>query len=71
MNYIMQKSEQPGWWVATDKENGIVIKFKEHAFNETQKVTILEECSCSALQLARFMREMGEWVARDHPDKAF
>lgn len=71
MQYVMQQSETPGWWVLTDKDNGIVIRFEEHKFNATQQVTILEECSLSALQLARVMREIGDWAARHHSDKVF
>ena len=71
MKYIIQKSETPGWWVVTDTENLVVLKLQEHRFNETQKVTMLEECNLSALQVARIMREMGDWVARHHIDKVF
>ena len=71
MKYLIQQSEEPGWWVVTDTENLVVLKFQEHKFNETQKVTLLEECNLSALQIARIMREMGDWVASHHIDKAF
>ena len=71
MKYIIQKSETPGWWVVTDTENLVVVKFQEHKFNETQQVTMLEECNLSALQIARVMREMDDWVAAHHIDKVF
>ena len=66
MKYTIQESKDPGWWVVTDTENLVVLKF-----NETQKVTMLEDCNLSALQLARVMREMADWVAQHHIDKAF
>jgi hypothetical protein len=71
MKYTIQESKEPGWWVVTDTENLVVLKFQEHKFNETQMVTMLEDCQLSALQLARVMREMADWVAQHHMDKAF
>lgn len=42
--YILQKSStRPNGWVLTDRENGIVITFDEGLFNESQKVTFLED----------------------------
>lgn len=31
--FLLQPSREPGYWVATDTANGIVIRFKEHDFN--------------------------------------
>ena len=71
MSYVMQKSETPGWWVLTDTENRIVVRFEEHKFNDTQEVTMLEDCTLTALQAARVMRELGDWVVRHHANKVF
>ena len=49
MKYTIQESKDPGWWVVTDTENLVVLKFQEHQFNGTQKVTMLEDCQLSAL----------------------
>lgn len=67
----MQESSTPGWWVLTDTENKVVIRFEQHKFNATQQVTMLEECSLSAQQIARVLREMGDWAVRHHSDKVF
>ena len=65
--YILQKSStRPNCWVLTDRENGIVITFDEGLFNESQNVTLLEDVSHTPQELARIMREMGEWVASHH-----
>ena len=65
--YILQKSStRPNGWVLTDRENGIVITFDEGLFNESQNVTPLEDVSHTPQELARIMREIGEWVARYH-----
>ena len=71
MKYKLQKSQDPGWWVITDTENLVVLKFQEHKFNETQMATMLEDCHLSALQLARIMREMSDWVAAHDINKVF
>lgn len=66
--YILQKSStRPNGWVLTDRENGIIITFDEGLFNESQKVTFLEDVeNPCATEIARIVREMGEWVARHH-----
>lgn len=70
--YIIQKSSTlPNGWVLTDKENGIVVTFDDGEFNETQKVTPLEDVSHTPQELARIMRELGEWVVRHHGSKCF
>jgi hypothetical protein len=71
MRYVIKESETPGWWVATDTENLVVIKFQEHRFNETQQVTLLEESNVKAMAIARIMREMGDWLAAHHSEKVF
>ena len=64
MKYIIKESETPGWWVVTDTDNLVVIRFKEHEFNETQEVTLLEESAVSPMAIPRIMREMGDWDCR-------
>lgn len=71
MKYLLQESETPGWWVFTDTEHKIVIRFKEHEFNDSQEVTVLEDGETNPHILARVMREMGDWIGRHHYDKVF
>lgn len=68
----MQKSStRPNGWVLTDKENGIVVTFEDGKFNDTQKVTPLEDVHHTPEELACIMRELGEWVVRHHGSKCF
>lgn len=66
--FKLEKSQYlPGWWVLTDMENLIVCRFKEHEFNETQKMSILDESPLvsstdCANKLATIMTEMGEYM---------
>jgi hypothetical protein len=70
--YIIQQSNtQPNKWVLTDKENGVIITFEDGKFNETQKVTLLDDTRLTANELAKVMREMGEWVVKYHSSKCF
>lgn len=71
MKYRLNESETPGWWVLTDIENMVVIRFREHEFNETQKVSLLDESRVNPMALPRIMREMGDWIAQNHMEKVF
>lgn len=64
---LEKSTQQQGWWVLTDTVNLIVIRFQEHRFNETQKVSILKESIFydkpdSANALAHIMSEMGDYM---------
>ena len=58
----------PGWWVLTDVDSLVVIQFEEHRFNETQKVTILEDSKFNGSpdyvsnELARVLASMGDYM---------
>lgn len=69
--YILQKSTHPNKWVLTDTTNKIVVTFEDGAFNSTQKVTLLDDTRLTSNELAKAMREMGEWVVRYHSSKCF
>lgn len=68
MRFKLEKSQDlHGWWVLTDTENLIVIRFKEHEFNETQKITHLDNdqeviSRLGAQGIARVLREMGDYM---------
>ena len=62
-------------WVLTDTENLIVIEFIERKFNETQKITPLDDESLlkrySPNQIASILKEMGNYMVKYHGDIAF
>lgn len=67
--FRLEKSkDQPGWWGLTDTVNLIVFKFEEHRFNETQRITILEDSlfvhdpDCTN-KLAHAMMEAADYMA--------
>ncbi len=64
---LEHSQDLPNWWVLTDIENLIVCKFKEHEFNETQRITILDDSkfannSNCANEIAHIMAEMGDYM---------
>lgn len=69
--YIIQQSTHPNRWVLTDKCNGIVVTFEDGNYNETQKVTMLDDTRLTANELATVMQELGEWAVRHHSSKCF
>lgn len=71
--FILQPSQDQGFWVATDTEHGIVIRFEEHRFNETQQTTLLNgdtfKTAEEALAVATYMREIADWLRENHYSK--
>ena len=74
--FVLEKSQElPGWWVLTDTENMVVIRFKENDFNNSQKVTILGEKQevldkLGVNGLARAFREMADYLSINHYNTA-
>ena len=66
--FRLEKSQDlPGWWVLTDTENFVVLKFKEHEYNESQQITFLNEDKyviekLGAQGIAQILREMGNYM---------
>lgn len=66
--FRLEKSQDlPGWWVLTDTENLVVLKFKEHEYNESQQTTFLNEDKSvieklGAQGIAQILREMGNYM---------
>lgn len=65
---LKKNEDMPGWWVFTDTENLIVIKFKEHEYNETQRITVIDEerfnTPDAVRDLSVIMQEMDDYMSR-------
>lgn len=58
-------------WTVTDNEKGIAIDFREGLFNESQEVKVLVNfIPFDASEMARIMREIGDWMAENHVEVA-
>lgn len=70
--FLLQESEKPNHFVCTDTENKIVIVFEKGKFNDTQKVEFLEDFdNKDFMKVAKYMREIGDWLAINHPKILF
>jgi hypothetical protein len=67
MSYKLEKAGN-GWYVATDLENLVSVKFKEHDYQHTQKVWVhpdsyLSECvELQPTDLPAILRNIASWV---------
>lgn len=58
-------------WTVTDNEKGIAIDFREGLFNESQEVKVLVNFfPFDASEMARTMREIGDWMVENHVEVA-
>lgn len=68
--FVLQPSKDNGYWLATDTEHGIVLKFREHYLNADQKVTLLNGETFAtveeATRVATYLRELSDWLATNH-----
>ena len=66
--FVLQRANDSNWWVVGDPEGMFVIRFQEHDFNGTRKITYLKDTSSNALAEARVLREMPEWLQLYHSE---
>lgn len=70
--FILQPSKNSGYWVCTDTLNLIVCTFADKNYNDDQKFTTLEDFDpANFMQLARYAKEMGDWLREHHYEKIF
>lgn len=67
--FILQESDKYGYFVCTDRLNQIVMTFKSGDINNTQVVTPLNDNIVDPLTLARFAKEMIDWLITNHKNK--
>lgn len=66
--FVLQPSEEQGWWVVTDAETLLCLRFKEGEYNTSQKVTPINEHPANPLDGATSMRLMADWMRTNHPE---
>lgn len=77
--FLLQKSENlPNWWVLTDKENMIVVRWEQGKYNESQKFSPLDDADLfakfghnAAYEIARIAAEIADYLRNFHYDKVF
>lgn len=72
--FLLERSkDDPGGMVLTDRKALIVIRFKETAFNDTQRVSFISdetESRPDIKEITRALRLMGDWLALRHRSAA-
>ena len=73
--YIVQRASTPGWWVATDNENEVVVQFEHGHYDNTREVTLLNGDALSsekeAVKVTTYLRELGDWLRDNHYEKLY
>lgn len=64
--FILQKSDKENHWIAIHKPTAILIEFEEGKFNESNQVTEIFESIPKLMENAKIMREIGEWISKNH-----
>ena len=70
--FIIVPSTTKGYWVATDTKYNIVVKFRKHNFNSTQRIITLGDEKFDslneALEYATHISELVDWLHENHPE---
>lgn len=54
--YLLQPSENNGWWVVTDMKYKISVLFKEHEFTTKKYASILDDPNAAESDIRRLLR---------------
>lgn len=65
--FLLQPSKEEGWYVLTDTELLITLRFRAGDFNGSQKVTHLDDNRITnPMDIATSLRLMGDWIQKYH-----
>lgn len=60
--------EREGWYVVTDKKDMVVVIFEKGRFNETQRITRLDDTLPDPLTAASGLRAIADYLKVYHPE---
>ena len=67
--YDFQPSkEREGWYVVTDKKDMVVVIFEKGKFNETQRITRLDDTLPDPLTAASGLKAIADYLHLYHPE---
>ena len=65
--FLLQPSKEEGWYVLTDTQLLITLRFRAGDFNGSQKVTLLDDSHITnPMDIATSLRLMGDWIQKYH-----
>jgi hypothetical protein len=68
--FTIEQSTAKDEWICTDKTNGVVCKFKNKQFNDTQKFSLLSDIKQPCVQVyTKVCGEIENWLKENHSDK--
>lgn len=67
--FVLQPSKEPGWYVLTDEELLITLRFRAGDYNGSQKVKMIDESRVKdPMDIATSLRLMGDWMLKYHKE---
>ena len=67
--FILQPSMEPGWYVLTDEQLLITLRFRAGDYNGSQKVKMIDESRVKdPMDIATSLRLMGDWMLKYHKE---
>ncbi len=77
--FALKNADTPGYWMCWDSHTGLLCRFQEQKFNDTQKTIVVDFAmyhrardarkKSDALFCATAAREMADWLLINHPEK--
>ena len=66
--HFQPSKEREGWYVVTDKQEQVVVIFEEGKFNETQRITRLDDTLPDPLTAASGLKAIADYLHIYHPE---
>ena len=66
---VLQPSKEEGWYVLTDRELLIMLRFRAGDYNGSQQVKMIDESRVKdPMDIATSLRLMGDWMLKYHKE---
>ena len=67
--FLLQPSKEPGWYVLTDEQLLITLRFRAGDYNGSQQVKMIDESRVKdPMDIATSLRLMGDWMLMYHKE---
>lgn len=67
--FLLQPSKEPGWYVLTDEQLLITLRFRAGDYNGSQQVKMIDESLVKdPMDIATSLRLMGDWMLKYHKE---
>ena len=67
--FVLQPSKEEGWYVLTDRELLIMLRFRAGDYNGSQQVKMIDESRVKdPMEIATSLRLMGDWMLMYHKE---